>query len=353
VNYNKWERGLSIDLPLKKLDYFRYCSENDGMSATSKGPISAFSYSELRSRIETILIQVQSEMEALKLKTYWQTGVLMDQYLEHRVSEEVQVAKQLAQDLGLNSSALYRMLQFARAYPKGPPPVEALTWSHVKELLALPNSSSRKRLVGQMDESGWSVRRLRLEIRKVRGPKLKKQTGKPGALLTEPVLRTSGVRRVKLIQTLARSPFLAVDLGFELFEPLEANTGFKAGDPVSWNEENKTWVKTGTDSDLYYYEAQVERVVDGDTLLVHIEASPRLNRRQYLRLRGINTEERQTAAGQNARAWLEGRLREHPLLLIRTHLTDQYDRYIADVWAGALYLNNALLKAGFAIRAYS
>jgi len=118
--------------------------------------------------------------------------------------------------------------------------------------------------------------------------------------------------------------------------------------------------------------------VDGDTLLVHIIVGCRIIRRQYLRLRGINCAERDTKEGQRAKVFVEKSLQELspsskgivPSLLIRTHRTDKYDRYISDVWLavtdGALhqrrgavveplrrnymYINNALLEEGYAIR---
>jgi len=91
--------------------------------------------------------------------------------------------------------------------------------------------------------------------------------------------------------------------------------------------------------------------------------------RQYLRLRGVNSAERDTREGQRAKNWLEKKVRANPVLLIRTHITDKYDRYISDVWLavtdGALhkrrgavveplrrnytYINNALLENGLAV----
>jgi len=103
--------------------------------------------------------------------------------------------------------------------------------------------------------------------------------------------------------------------------------------------------------DLFTYKAYVERVVDGDTLRVQIDLGFGQWPRQYLRLRGIDTPERNTPEGKIAKAFVEKELRGVSHLIIKSSHTDKYDRYLADVfYKENLYLNRRLLDHGHAKR---
>ena len=303
-----------------------------------------------------MLTRGRARLESLKLEIYWQVGRLLARYLRDpnkSVLGEAELTRRLSRDLNLDDSALYRTLQFARAYPEGSAGVRSLTWSHMKELLTVPDETKRKTLALQIAKKDWSVRRLRLQIQKERGPKLKK-TAVHLSPLEEPPRFMPGIRRIKALDEFNASRRLVVDLGFDLYEDFKSQGAQipREGATVKWNPARNKWLPAGSQEELYYYHVRTERVVDGDTLLVHIRASERITRRQYLRLRGINAEELTTANGRKAKRLLETEITKAPELLIRTHLTDRYDRYIADVWTGGLYLNNELLRAGLAVRAY-
>jgi len=102
----------------------------------------------------------------------------------------------------------------------------------------------------------------------------------------------------------------------------------------------------------------VERVVDGDTLLVNIDAGPGVWIRQRLRLTGINAQELSDKDGLKAKAFLQNILRDIPFIILRTSQIDMYHRYLADVFylpgeadpaavaAKGRFLNQDLLDAG-------
>ena len=263
-------------------------------------------------------------------------------------SLETPTLGRLAADLDLTSSMLYRLLQLARTYPHKPQ--APLTWSHVKELLAVPDEAVRKRLTSKALQENWKVRRLRLQIQKERGPKHLQPKTTGG--LKEPPRREPGIFRVKPLSLLDGGSEPVVDLGFDIYEPLRGRLSqAEEGTPLSWDARKKTWQKAGTKEDFYYYHARLERIVDGDTLLAHIFIHGRVLRRQYLRLRGLDAPPIAGAAGKRVKRRLEKKLRGNTRILLRTHLTDRYDRFIADVWAGPVYLNQALLDTGLAKKA--
>jgi endonuclease YncB( thermonuclease family) len=82
---------------------------------------------------------------------------------------------------------------------------------------------------------------------------------------------------------------------------------------------------------LYTYVARVDRVIDGDTLLVTVDCGFRIACTQRLRLRGVDAPELSSVAGQRARAYVEQMLSTIDFVIVATHRTDRYGRYLADV----------------------
>jgi len=115
--------------------------------------------------------------------------------------------------------------------------------------------------------------------------------------------------------------------------------------------------KTG---ELFTYQAKVLRVIDGDTLYVSIDQGFGLRIREKLRLKGIDAPEMSTVAGRRAQTWLKKRLDARGYAVVKTHKTDKYDRYLADVFIGpngqdpqqiastGAYVNQELIDAGHA-----
>jgi endonuclease YncB( thermonuclease family) len=118
-------------------------------------------------------------------------------------------------------------------------------------------------------------------------------------------------------------------------------------------------------------------------LAVEIDLGSGLMTRQKLRLRGIDTPELNTKAGQRAKQFVQSQLKAGGQITIKSSKSDKYDRYLADVvyqssgrfrervsfprkresvnldprfhgddsWsAGMIYLNQLLLDKGFAVR---
>ncbi len=107
--------------------------------------------------------------------------------------------------------------------------------------------------------------------------------------------------------------------------------------------------------DLYCYRARVRRVVDGDTLDVEIDAGFDMYTHKRLRLLGVNTPEKKGAtrdAGIAAmvftKNWVAVDIGEWPLI-VQTHKSDAFGRWLATVYVGSRCLNDDLLAAGQAI----
>ena len=111
---------------------------------------------------------------------------------------------------------------------------------------------------------------------------------------------------------------------------------------------------------IFTYKAVIERVVDGDTLLANIDCGFGLWTKQYLRLKWIDAPEIRNAGGLKAKQWMERELSCCPFVIVQTHKSDQFDRYLADIYclpkendphtvaASGRYLNQEILNKGFA-----
>lgn len=100
---------------------------------------------------------------------------------------------------------------------------------------------------------------------------------------------------------------------------------------------------------LYYYRAKVLRVVDGDTVQVDLDKGFMERQQVRLRLLGINAPElhspdpEERVAALLAKSALEEMLKDKDVI-IRTHKTDSFGRYLAEVWAGETNVNVTLLE---------
>jgi micrococcal nuclease len=114
---------------------------------------------------------------------------------------------------------------------------------------------------------------------------------------------------------------------------------------------------------MYEYEAEVMRVVDGDTIDVIFDMGMEImfgnvRKPKRLRLYGINTPEtfgvkkdsEEYAAGKKATEWLKERI-EGKTVVIRTvqDKTGKYGRYLATVMLGGVNLNLEMVKLGLAV----
>ena len=135
--------------------------------------------------------------------------------------------------------------------------------------------------------------------------------------------------------------------------------GFREGSLIESmkNEEEEYSIhatKRG-ESDLYTYEASVERVVDGDTIIAKIDLGFGNQCREYLRFRGIDAPEIDTPEGKKARGFVVGELAKGDYVILTSTKADKYGRYLADVFYGSEdgeFLNQKLLDEGLALHYY-
>lgn len=111
---------------------------------------------------------------------------------------------------------------------------------------------------------------------------------------------------------------------------------------------------------MYEYRARITRVIDGDTVEAEIDLGFHVTLSVTLRLAGINAPEtrgadrpRGLAATRFLEALLDDLAGDTRVLTVRTRkdVTEKYGRYLADLIAGEVNLNQALVAAGHSVPA--
>jgi hypothetical protein len=90
--------------------------------------------------------KAMSELNKIRLETYWQMGKQMNEtYAQIPKPESELFVGQLAGDLKLDKSLLYRMMQFQELWPSGAPSADDtfLSWTHMVELITVKDEEKR------------------------------------------------------------------------------------------------------------------------------------------------------------------------------------------------------------------
>jgi len=325
-------------------------------------------FDELVRQVRDALIKGQSDVDRAYLDTYRQTGRLIDAHLlanKERADYGAQVIPRLAQALETNDRLLYRCLRFVREYPILTPGSE-LGWSHYRLLIEVPDKQQRKALEVAARKKHWNSKELERRVRALNAIDVTPDRADTAKDVTPPKPLTPKRGTVGLHLIVARGERLAVDLGFKLYRPLDADQArrFGKGDPST---ELKAGVIVRLDADgtltpatdatkaaLFTYPATIRRVVDGDTLVIAVAVRPDVMLEEKLRLRGLDCPEMDTPEGKAAKRFVEGLVAQAKSVTITTTKPDKWDRYLSDVFlemeGGDLFLNNHLLANGHAVR---
>lgn len=103
---------------------------------------------------------------------------------------------------------------------------------------------------------------------------------------------------------------------------------------------------------LYYYKAQVIRIVDADTIVALVDLGFTSSRKEMLRFARIDAPElrgSEREAGLAAKEWLLSQISPGDEIIIRTEKDDSFGRYICELYLlDGTNLNDELVKVGHA-----
>jgi len=332
-------------------------------------------YHALRDQIEGILsegkVHTRRATEWGKVEAYWHIGDALQSHFKGQPRAEYgqQIVHNLSNDIGLGQTILWDILLFRRSLPILPTCGE-LGWSHIRVVIHQPTHDQRLYYLRAAERERWTVLQLRAAID---DDAYGRHTGASLAVPEDedphqgrPLRARFGelytYRIVPSRNPTAEGP--AVDLGFGVTcraatlgllhiggrehgpgqvpatpgtpptpdrsqgvpEPDQIFTAAPAPDGTL------TCTLRSPRTRRYTYPAWVERVIDGDTLIAIVDLGFGFETRpQRLRLRGIDCLEINTQAGRNAREYVREVLAQVGFVVITTHSTDSYGRYLADV----------------------
>jgi endonuclease YncB( thermonuclease family) len=306
-------------------------------------------------------------------ENYWKIGqkiVQVEQLGGPRAGYGIALMQRLSNDLtgkygtGFSVKNLERMRKFYLSYSKSSAPTE-LGWTHYVELFSVQDAKTRERLEKLAVKEKLSARDLRKLIQQENSGQAAPQKDVPTSAQTSP--EASGTPAAVLSPQL-KVPHLALGTyrlveGSEVKPPsgqVLVDLGFFVSLAISKDELKGIAL---TEDPAYTYPGFVDRVVDGDTLVVEVELGFGAVVRERLRLRGIDAAELGTAEGDHAKYALEDTLPAGTRIVVRTYRNDKYGRFVADVFFlpgvvvdpaqianNGIFLNQNLLDKGLAVR---
>ena len=325
-------------------------------------------------------------VEQIFKKAYWQIGrriVKEEQKGDPHAPYGDHLLEKLAEELttsnrkGFSVTNLRNMRSVYRTFSIHQL-ADELTWTHFVELSSIKDKKIRRAYLNRSLKENWNVPRLRevlheekVVIESAGALALPAPSASPGReiqIIRLPVTRgVPYLYRVAALENFNKKGFFQVDCGFFIYRELSLNGQAmpEAGDIIASLARGddygfKKITEKVARSALFTYKAYVERIIDADTIVVHVDCGFGIISKQKLRLRKINAPELKTPAGKKARDFVVARLKDCPWVVIKTYSTDIFDRFLADVFylsgepdvrkvaQEGKYLNQELLDEGLA-----
>ena len=299
-------------------------------------------YKKLLTQIQKIILKTEQEivqnLNREKVEMCWQIGEILDEHLlkNNNSNYGKKLFCDLAKDVSIAERTLYQMRSFYKTYPTLPK--NNLNWSHYRNLVTVKDGEKRKLLEDLALTEQLGAKDLQRAITQ------SKPRARPKKIPTK-----LKITRGKLF-TYTTTKDGEIDLGFNIL--LEKNYATSKELQVDSSQA----FNLNQQKSFYTYKAELERVVDGDTIHVKLDLGFGIKHREILRLAKINAAEAETTEGKKATTALKKILKDLPFLIVKTNKTDIYGRYIADVFFGkgspekiaenGEYLNQVLLDRG-------
>ncbi|EMF79929.1 PF06250 domain protein [Leptospira weilii serovar Topaz str. LT2116] len=244
---------------------------------------------------------------------------------------------------GFSRRTLYYSLKFYQSY-RNKKLDYRLSWSHYRILASISDKDVRRKLEKQSIQENWT--RIILE-------KKARESGYYGTLKQYSRKRPTGeILHYKVVTGKLNPKSKWLDFGFHFYEKLNGKNDYQEGDILKVVSDKDGWNYHKSKlphAFLYHYLGNIERVIDGDTVLACLELGCGRILRERIRLLGVNAAELGTMDGEAAFRALKRKLKVGSSILIKTHSQDKYGRYLGDI----LYLKekkpnyNKLKSEGF------
>lgn len=284
---------------------------------------------------------IVKEVHHQKILVSWKVGKEIDGHLQKNKDKRYgkKLLEELEKDTGILARTLYQMRVFYKSYPDLSKVEKSLSWSHYRNLVTVRNTEQRKYLEDLTVQKNLDSRELQREVSRLNKNSKSQKTPRKKYTRAQPLPQILKITRGQIALHKIKNKVSGVkgkvrlDLGFNIFLEVAGSFGDgeivvvkKAGEKILLN---KAAAKT---NQLYTYKAELERVVDGDTLHVILDLGFGITHHEILRLTQINAPELKTTAGKKSAAALKKILKDVKILVVKTNKTDIYGRYLADVF---------------------
>ncbi len=123
---------------------------------------------EIRGLLQTARARAYQAVDNIKVQAYWQVGeriVRAEMDHKERADYGARVVEQLARDIGMTRSTLFRIVRFYRAYPIMTALSSQISWSHYEILATLDDRVEREFYEAEAIRNAWGVRHLDEQIK--------------------------------------------------------------------------------------------------------------------------------------------------------------------------------------------
>ncbi|WP_078130628.1 DUF1016 N-terminal domain-containing protein [Leptospira alexanderi] len=241
------------------------------------------------------------------------------------------ISKELQKHLkrGFSERNLFYARKFYEIYGNSKIDVR-LSWSHYRILSSIADANIREKLMKEAIERNWNRDDLSFRIRDL------------NELRKAPTLRWRRPEGVlwnyKIKDVCKEKGTLLIDLGFYCYYELPSSrfiSKFKVGDIIQIEKQNRSWNLSNSKllhvSELYFYFGEIERVIDGDTILAKFELGFNVITRQRIRLHNVWSAELGSPEGEDNFESLKKRLPLKTKVIVRSRSKDVYGRYVGEV----------------------
>ncbi len=260
-------------------------------------------YKKLVHDLQKLVVEGRSKAEAASQKflvdTYWKLGQRIEgEQLTGVAGYGESIMNDLAQDLKTDVRTLQYAVAFFKVYGTNPRDRD-ISWSHFRLLIGVENKKERAYYETMIEKEGWTRDQL---LAAIRGDLYLTHNGSQSK--TAPKLK----------------------------RPDEAT---------------------------YIYRAKVDKVIDGDTLLLQIDLGFQVWKEQRVRLAGLDAPAKDKKGGHEALDYVRTQMAKAQTVMVKTHRIDIYGRYLghmfysleahadrAEVFSKGRYLNQELLDRG-------
>jgi hypothetical protein len=284
---------------------------------TKPNGISTPTYNSILKDISLIYENAQTEGDGNWNKTnlfaHWKIGeriIEVEQGQKERAAYGDMVLKQLSKDLnrkfgkGFSDRNLRYMRKFYQVYKLKEVKTQ-LSWSHYRELLLVDDSVVRLKLENQAVQEGWSrdelLKRVKLALAgKSQKSEVKSENEPIKDRLKRPLMGLFLYRTLQNFSSDLEPSVPNLDLGFSIrlkvngnyplkSSALEDLSRLKVGSVIESRKKGSSFYfeSVSSSKEMYTYKAYLERVIDGDTLLVNIDLGFSVFIEQTAKITGI------------------------------------------------------------------